>query len=107
MDMKTLRKLNEEVINATARFERASFAVTLAEASLVKARHELSEAMAEYKTVGDLRSLSAKEREMVQHGEYIQAIKSLRERSGGVLGLKDAKDIVDAYRAKILQGGVA
>lgn len=43
--------------------------------------------------------LNQDERDMVARGENIAAIKAIRLRGG--LGLKDAKDLVDAYRAKL------
>lgn len=45
--------------------------------------------------------LTARERQMVANRDWLMAIKAVRERTS--LGLKEAKDIVDAYRNSIGQ----
>jgi ribosomal protein L7/L12 len=47
--------------------------------------------------IADARALTYAEQELTRAGRLISAIKSVRSRLG--LGLKDAKDLVDAYKA--------
>jgi hypothetical protein len=115
MDEKTIHELTENVINAIARVERAKLALTIAEEDLRVARFNLEKGLIEYRKkntpnftkIQDFTTLNAEERALVESGNYIQAIKDLRERAGfrpngdRVLNVKDAKEIVDAYRSKL------
>lgn len=94
MNARDLRRLNNNVINACARVERADLAKKLADKALVEAREELGRAVRAFH--GEP-TLNETERDFCRANNPIQAIKSIRERFS--LGLKEAKDIVDAYRA--------
>jgi ribosomal protein L7/L12 len=52
--------------------------------------------LAKNKALGPGRDLTAEEKALAVSDGYINAIKSLRNRTD--LGLKEAKDVVDAYR---------
>jgi ribosomal protein L7/L12 len=94
MDIKAIRKLNQALIHAKARVTRAELAAKLAERSLNKAQEALDKALNEFDGVP---CLNAVEKTFCREGSPIQAIRSLRARYDG-LGLKDAKDLIDAWR---------
>jgi ribosomal protein L7/L12 len=93
MTIRDLRRLNDAVINASARVERADLAKKLADKALDAAREDLSRAL---RTFHGEPTLNEVEREFCRTNNPIQAIKSVRDRLN--MSLKDAKDKVDTYR---------
>lgn len=109
--IKQLRALNERVINAQARVERARLAIRIAEVDLSRAKTDLEKATDDYRKDEGFNKLNTQERMLVEGGQFLQAIKLLRERSYGpnhafALSIKEAKDVVDAYRATLPQKAV-
>lgn len=83
--------------------------ISRTESRLVQLRLQLSDVEHEIGTVHNERprisTLNEQEKAMCHARDYIGAIKSLRGRSTPYLGLKEAKDIVDAYRDTLPNGG--
>lgn len=107
--MKTMdntRRLKDACANAAARAERAHLALEVAELELKAARDayfasriEDAKPTIEKMIANPDLYLNEEEKAYCFSSQMIQAIKSLRNRING-LGLKDAKDVVDAYRSK-------
>lgn len=93
MDIKMIRHLNRALINAKARVTRADLAMKLAQKALLEAENALSSGLAKFSGVP---TLNEAEKELCRNNNFIYAIKSMRERYN--IGLKEAKDLVDAYR---------